>query len=113
MWIEKDDQFREFLDNHARINEIRRFSNKKFNSIHDFHRPLLRAEDYSKPLKRGEYQFVSGILGISYNPFLSAEASGTYMNFEVPELLTFWTDKLIEVDLQERERERERERRPA
>ena len=51
--------------------------------------PLMRAEDYSKPSKTGVYQKVSGIMAISYNPFLSGEAGGAYRNFEVAEKLTF------------------------
>ena len=62
------------------------------------------AEDYSRPTKRGEYQFVSGIMGISYNPFSDTEAGAAYMNFEVTELLKFWTEKVVEIDPTERER---------
>ena len=68
------------------------------------HCNLARAEDYSKPTKRGEYQYVSGVLGIAYNPFLVSEAGNAYMNFEVAELLKFWTEKIIDIDPTERER---------
>ena len=81
---------------------IRRFYNKKFEEWHDVHCNLARAEEYGKPTKRGEYQFVSGVMGIAYNPFLDSEARNAYMNFEVVELLKFWTEKII--DPTERER---------
>ena len=68
------------------------------------HCNLARAEDYSKPTKRGEYQYVSGVLGIAYNPFLDSEAGNAYMNFEVAELLKFWTEKITDIDPTERER---------
>ena len=67
-------------------------------------RNLAQAEDYSKPTKRGEYQYVSGVVGIAYNPFLDSEDGNAYMNFEVAELLKFWTVKIIEIDLTKRER---------
>ena len=64
------------------------------------HRNLARAEDFSKPTKRGEYQYVSGVMGIAFNPFLDSEAGNAYMNLEEPQLLKFWT----EIDPMKRER---------
>ena len=43
-------------------------------------------------------------MGIAYNPFLDSEAGNAYMNFEVAELLKFWTEKIIEIDPKEKER---------
>ena len=51
--IEKE----EIARDHGKLNEIRRFYNKKFQEGHDVHRNLTRAEDYSKPTKWGEYQW--------------------------------------------------------
>ena len=53
--IEKDDNSRQSLENHAKVGEIKRFSNKKFNSSHEVHRALALAEDYWKTKTRGEY----------------------------------------------------------
>ena len=47
----------------------------------------MKAKEYAKLPKRGEYQYVSGIMGISYIRFLSAAAGGAYKNVEVVELL--------------------------
>ena len=52
--IEKDDDSRQSLEDHAKIDEIRRFSNKKFNSSHD-------------------------VMRMSYNPLLSTEAGAAHM----------------------------------
>ena len=46
---------------------------------------------------------------MAYNPFLDSEAGGAHRNYEVAELLKFWTEKIVEIDTLERERERERE----
>ena len=54
--------------------------------------------------KKGEYQYVSGVMGIAYNPFLDLEAGGAHRNYEVAELLKFWTEKTMEIDTVERER---------
>ena len=58
-----------------------------------------------KPNKKGEYQYVSGVMGMAYNPFLDSEAGGAHRNYEVAELLKFWTGKIVEIDTVERERE--------
>ena len=101
--IEKEDGSRQSLESHGKLDEIRRFYNKKFEEGHDVHRNLARAEDYSKPTKRGEYQYVSGVMGIAYNPFWDSEAGNAHKKYEVTELLKFWTEKIIEIDPVERE----------
>ena len=96
--IEKEDSSRQSLESHGKIDEIRRFYNKKFEEGHDVHLNLARDEDYSKPTKRGEYQYVSGVTGTAYNPFLDSEAGNAHKIYEVTELLKFWTEKIIEID---------------
>ena len=101
---EKEESSRQSLESHGKLDEIRRFYNKEFEEGHDVHRNLARVEDYTKPIKGGEYHYVPRVMGIAYNPFLDSEAGNAYMNFEVAELLKFWTDKIIEIDPTERER---------
>ena len=57
-----------------------------------------------KPNKKGEYQYVSGVMGMAYNPFLDLEAGGAHRNYEVAELLKFWTERIMEIDPVERVR---------
>ena len=85
--IEKEDESRQSIENHGKLDEIRRFHNKKFEEGNDVHRNLALAEDYSRPNKKGEYQYVSGVMGIAYNPFLNSEAGSAHRNHEVTELL--------------------------
>ena len=81
--IEKEDDSRQSLENHGKLDEIRRFHNKKFEEGHDVHRNLALTECYARPNKKGEYQYVSGVMGIAYNPFLNSEAANAYRNHEV------------------------------
>ena len=69
--IEKEDDARQSLENHGKLDEIRRFHNKKFEKGHNLLRNLALAEGYARPNKKGEYQYVSGVMGIAYNPFLN------------------------------------------
>ena len=101
---EKEDDSRQSLENHRKPDEIRRFYNKKFEEGHDVHRNLALAEGYARPNKKGEYQYVSGMMGIAYNPFLDSEAASVYRNHEVTELFNFWTEKIIVIDPTEREK---------
>ena len=91
--IEKEEDSRQCLENHVKLDEIRRFYNKKFKEGQDVHRNLASAEDYSRPNKRGEY-----------NPFLDSEAGSVHRNHEVTGLLKFWTEKIIEIDSVEKEK---------
>ena len=102
--IEKEDVSRQSLESHRKLDEIRRFYNKKFEEKHDVHRNLASSGEYLKPNKKGEYQYVSGVMGMAYNPFLDVEAGGAHRNYEVAELLKFWTEKIMEIDPVERER---------
>ena len=105
--IEKEDGSRQSLESHRKLDEIRRFYNEKFEEKHDVHRNLASSGEYLKPNKKGEYQYVSGVMGMAYNPFLDSEAGGAHRNYEVAELLKFWTEKIVVIDTVERERERE------
>ena len=102
--IEKEDGFRQSLESHRKLDEIRRFYNKKFEEEHDVHRNLASSGEYSRPNKKGEYQYVSGVMGMAYNPFLDSEAGDAHRNYEVAELLKFWTEEVVEIDTVERER---------
>ena len=87
--IKKEDGSRQTLESHGKLDEIRRFYNKKFEEGYDVHRNLALVGDYSKPNKRGEYQHVSGLMGIAYSPFLDSEAGNAHKNYKVIELLKF------------------------
>ena len=102
--IEKEDGSRQSLENHGKLDEIRRFCNKTIEEGHNMHRSLASAEDCSRPNKRGEHQYVSGVMGLAYNPFLDSEAGRGHLNHEVTELLKFWTEKIIEIDSMEKEK---------
>ena len=104
--IEKEDGSRQSLESHRKLDEIRRFYNKKFEEGHDLHRNLASSGGFLKPNKKGEYQYVSGVMGMAYNPFLDSEAGDAHRNYEVAELLKFWTDKIVKIDTVERERDR-------
>ena len=52
--IEKEDGSRQSLESHRKLDEIRRFYNKKCEEKHDVHRILASSGEYLKPNKKGE-----------------------------------------------------------
>ena len=52
--IEKEDGSRQSLESHRKLDEIRRFYNKKCEEKHDVHRILAWSGEYLKPNKKGE-----------------------------------------------------------
>ena len=54
--IEKEDDSRQSLENHRKLDEIRRFHNKNFEEGHVVYHNLALAEGYARPNKKGEYQ---------------------------------------------------------
>ena len=54
--IEKEDDSRQYLENHRKLDEIRRIHNKKFEEGQDVHPNLALAEGYARPNKKGKYQ---------------------------------------------------------
>ena len=68
--IEKEDGSRQSLENHGKLEEIRRFYNKKFEEGHDVYRNLALAGDYSKTKKWGGIPVRIWSNGDSIQPFL-------------------------------------------
>ena len=52
--IEKEDGSRLSLENHRKLDEVRRFYNKKFEEEHDVHRNLASPEQYSRLSEKGD-----------------------------------------------------------
>ena len=50
--IDKEDDSRQSLENHGKLDEMRRFHNKKVEEGNDVHRNLALAEGYSRPNKK-------------------------------------------------------------
>ena len=49
---QKDDNSRQSLENHAKIDEIKNFSNKKLESGNDLHRALTEAQELPNHINR-------------------------------------------------------------
>ena len=58
----------EELEPMKKIDEIRRFSNKELRLTKESMGALPKSSEYCGPIKKKSYSYVSGIIGIAYNP---------------------------------------------
>ena len=78
------------LEPMKKIDEIRRFSNKEL-------RLIKESSEYSGPIRKKSYSYVSGIIGIAYNPFLNEHIRGCFFDYEQAVLLRFWTPRIATI----------------
>ena len=87
----------EELEPMRKIDEIRRFSNKELRLTKESMGALPKSSEYCGPIKKKSYGYVSGIIGIAYNPFLSEEIRDCFFDYEQAVLLKFWTSRIVTI----------------
>ena len=88
---------REELEPMRKIDEIRRFSNKELRLTKESMGALPKSSEYYGPIKMKSYSYVSGIIGIAYNPFLSEDIRDCFFDYEQAVLLRFWTSRIVTI----------------
>ena len=87
----------EELEPMRKIDEIRRFSNKELRLTKESMEALPKSSEYCGPIKKKSYCYVSGIIGIAYNPFLSEDIRDCFFDYEQAVLLRFWTSRIVTI----------------
>ena len=87
----------EELEPMRKIDEIRRFSNKELRLTKESMGALPKSSEYCGPIKKKSYSYVSGIIGIAYNPFLSEDIRDCFFDYEQAVLLRFWTSRIVTI----------------
>ena len=77
--------------------ELRRFSNKELRLTKESKRALPKSSEFCGPIKKKSYSYVSGIIGIAYNPFLSEDIRDCFFDYEQEVLLRFWTSRIVTI----------------
>ena len=88
----------EELESMRKIDEIRRFLNKELRLTKESMGALLKSSEYCGPIKKKSYSYVSGIIGIAYNPFLSEDIRDCFFDYEQAVLLRFWTSRIVTIE---------------
>ena len=77
------------MENYRKLKEVRRYSNKELKVNRELIE-AVRGQKYFATLgKLKSFQYVSGIPGMAYNPFVNEEARETYFDFEQIIVLDF------------------------
>ena len=79
------------LEPMRKIDQIRRFSNKELRLT------LPKSSEYCGPIRKKCYSYVSGIIGIAYNPFLNEDIRDCFFHYEQAVLLRFWTSRIATI----------------
>ena len=87
----------EELEPMRKIDEIRRFSNKELSLTKKSMGALPKSSEYCGPNKKKSYSYVSGIIGIAYNPFVSEVIRDCFFDYEQAVLLRFWTSRIVTI----------------
>ena len=87
----------EELEPMRKIDEIRRFSNKELRLTKESMGALPKSSEYCGPIKKKSYSYVSGIIGIAYNPFLSEDIRDCFFDYEQVVLLRLWTSRIVTI----------------
>ena len=82
------------LEPMKKIDEIRRFSNKELRLTNESMEALPKS---SGLIRKNCYSYVSGIIGIAYNPFLNEDIRDCYFDYEQAVLLRFWTSRIATI----------------
>ena len=77
------------LEPMRKIDEIRRFSSKDMRLTKESMGALLNSSEYCGPIRKKSYSYVSGIIGMSYNPFINEDIRDCFFDYEQAVLLRF------------------------
>ena len=80
-----------------KIDEIKRFSNKELRITKESMGALPKSSEYCGPIRKKSYSYVSGIIGMAYNPFLIEDISDCFFAYEQAVLLRFWTSRIATI----------------
>ena len=87
----------EELEPMRKMNEIRRFSNKELRLTKESMGALPKSSEYYGSIKKKSYSYMSGIIGIAYNPFLSEDIRDCFFDYEQAVLLRIWTSIIVTI----------------
>ena len=85
------------LEPMKKIYEIRRFSNKELKLPKESMGALPKSSEYCGPIRKKSYSYVSGVVGVAYNPFLNEDNRDCFFDYEQAVSLRFWTSRIATI----------------
>ena len=85
------------MDSYRRLEEVRRCSNKELTVTRELLEVIRSLKEYATLGKRKSFQYVLGVPGMAYNPFVYEEARDAYFDYEQAVILNFWVERVREM----------------
>ena len=82
------------IESYRRLEEVRRYSNKELKVSRESIEKVRDTKDYATLGKHKSFQYVYGMPGIAYNPFMVEEAMEAYFDYEQVIILDFWVERV-------------------
>ena len=87
------------MESYRRLEEVRRYSNRELKVSRELIEAVRGQKDYATLGKLKSFQYVSGIPGMAYNPFVNEEAREAYFDYEQVVVLDFWVERVKETGM--------------
>ena len=55
---------------------------------------LPKSSEYCVPIRKKSYHYMSGIVGMAYNPFIDDDIGDCYFDYEQAVMLRFWSSRI-------------------
>ena len=82
------------LEPMKKVDEIRRFSNKELKLTKESMGALSKSSENCGPIRKKSYSYVSGIIGMAYNPFINEDIHDCFFEYEQAVLLRFCPSRI-------------------
>ena len=87
------------MESYRKLEEVRRYSNKELRVSRDLIEAARGQKEFATLGKLKSFQYVSGIPGMAYNPFVNEEAREAYFDYEQVTVLNFWVERIKEIGM--------------
>ena len=87
------------MESYRKLEEVRRYSNKGLKVSRELIETVRGQKDLATLGKLKSFQYVSGIPGMAYNPFVNEEAREAYFDYEQVVVLNFWVERIKETGM--------------
>ena len=87
------------MESYRKLEEVRRYSNKGLKVSRELIETVRGQKDFATLGKLKSFPYVSGIPGMSYNPFVNEEAREAYFDYEQVIKLNFWVERIKETGM--------------
>ena len=87
------------MESYRRLEEVRRYSNKQLKVSRELIEAVRGQKDYATLGWLKSFQYVSGIPGMAYNPFVNEEDREAYFDYEQVVVLDFWVERVKETGM--------------